>query len=66
MEEITPNWKDAEFPFDELLGRAGITKADLARKLKITPRTVSAWHETPPGYAVAYLELLIEFNRART
>lgn len=65
MDEMTTHWRHAEFPFNELLNRAGITKADLARKLEVTPRTVSAWHETPPGYAVAYLELIIEFNRVR-
>ena len=49
--------------FVGLLTEANITKADLARALKITPRTVSAWHKDAPGYAVAYLELLIRVKR---
>lgn len=51
--------------FPELLVRAGITKAELARRLSLTPNTVASWKNQPPGYAVAYLELLIEYNRVR-
>lgn len=51
--------------FDEMLRRAGLRKADLARKLGITADAVSRWKGNPPKYAVAYLELLIEFNRVR-
>ena len=40
-----------------------MTKAELARKLGISAATVSRWHERPPAYAVAYLELLIEYRR---
>ena len=47
----------------DLLKRAGITKAELSRRLGITPQTISNWKEAPPRYAVAYLELLIEHNR---
>lgn len=49
--------------FSALLARAGITKAELSRRLQINPRTVSAWGDEPPQYAVAYLKLLIEYNR---
>lgn len=49
--------------FKELLKRAGITKAELGRRLQLNPRTVSAWKNHPPQYAIAYLNLLIEFNR---
>jgi len=50
-----------EFP--ELLSRAGITKAELSRRLGLSSRTISAWGDRCPGYATAYLKLLIEFNR---
>lgn len=49
--------------FSSLLARAGITKAELARRFDMNPRTVSAWGNNPPQYAMVYLELLIEFNR---
>ena len=48
--------------FETTLKRAGISKAELSRRLGINPRTVSAWG-APPQYAKAYLLLLIEFNR---
>lgn len=51
--------------FKTLLERAGITKAELARRLGLSARSVSAWSDSPPRYAVSYLELLIEFNRVR-
>lgn len=49
--------------FEDLLKRAGITKAELARRLGMNPRSVSAWGNSAPQYVVAYLELLIEYNR---
>ena len=51
--------------FADLLNRAGLTKAELGRRLGLNPRTVSSWKDAPPRYAVAYLELLVEFNRVR-
>lgn len=42
---------------------AGISKAELSRRLGLSSRTVSAWKECPPKYAEAYLRMLIEFNR---
>lgn len=51
--------------FSALLARAGITKAELARRLGLTANAVSKWGDGPPRYAMAYLELLIEFNRVR-
>ena len=51
--------------FRELLNRAGITKAELARRLGITEGGVHKWKDSPPRYAVAYLELLVEYNRYR-
>jgi len=50
---------------DLLLERAGLTKAELARRLGITANAVSLWKGVPPQYAVAYLELLIAYNRVR-
>lgn len=49
--------------FKTLLKMAGLTKAELARRLDLTPRGISRWKNAPPGYAVAYLKLLIEYNR---
>ena len=51
--------------FIGLLERAGVTKAELARRLGLTGNAISKWGDSPPRYAVAYLELLIEFNRIR-
>lgn len=51
--------------FKELLTRAGLSKAELARRLALNSRTVTGWGNNPPLYAVAYLELLIEWNRVR-
>jgi len=51
--------------FEGLLDRAGITKAELARRLGITANGVSKWGNSPPKYATAYLELLVEYNRVR-
>jgi transcriptional regulator with XRE-family HTH domain len=50
---------------DSLLERAGITKAELSRRLGITANAVSKWKGCAPQYVVAYLELLIEYNRHR-
>ena len=51
--------------FNSLLQRAGLSKAELSRRLGLNVRTVSSWGDTPPQYAIAYLELLIEYNRVR-
>lgn len=50
---------------DSLLERAGITKAELARRLGITANSISKWKGYAPQYAIAYLELLVEYNRVR-
>lgn len=49
--------------FTALLARAGITKAELARRLGLNPRSVSQWGRNAPQYATAYLELLVQYNR---
>ena len=56
--------------FMELLSRAGITRAVLARRLNVSESSVYRWsndlrQSNIPGYATAYLELLVEFNRVR-
>jgi hypothetical protein len=51
--------------FKELLLKAEITKAELARHLGISPNSISMWKNKPQRYAVAYLELLIKYNRIR-
>ena len=42
---------------NELLIEAGLTKAELARRLGLDPHTVSRWGDNPPTYALAYLRL---------
>lgn len=49
--------------FKQLLIRAGVNKSQLAARLGMTPRGISKWKDNPPGYAIAYLKLLIEYNR---
>ncbi len=49
--------------FTELVKRAGITKAELGRRMGVSSGTVSSWRDSAPHYAIVYLELLIEFNR---
>ena len=49
--------------FNEALERAGISKAELARRFDMNPRTLIGWHDDAPAYALAYLEILIECNR---
>lgn len=51
--------------FSGLLTRAGLRKIDLSRRLGVSANTVTAWGENAPRYAIAYLELLIEYNRIR-
>lgn len=48
-----------------MLLRAGITRAELARRLGLSKGTVSRWGGMCPKYAEAYVLLLIEFNRVR-
>lgn len=48
---------------ETLLKEAKITRAELARQLKLHPTTVSKWGRKPPGYAIAYLILLAKYYR---
>lgn len=51
--------------FRDLVKRAGTNKAELSRTLGLNETTASSWRDNPPRYAVAYLELLIKYNRVR-
>ena len=51
--------------FEQLLVRAGISKAELGRRLGLKSPSISRWGSDAPMYAIAYLELLIEYNRVR-
>ena len=55
----------SEKPFKPLLERAGLTKTALSKALGLNLNTVSKWGDSPPRYALAYVELLIEYNRYR-
>lgn len=60
-----PRPKKLESDFSRAIKSAGVTKSELGRRLGITPNGISKWGDSPPQYAVAYLELLIEYNRVR-
>lgn len=48
---------------------AGLTNAELARRIECDPNTVSAWRtggREPNGAALAYLSLLAEVRRLAT
>lgn len=49
-------------PLEILLDQAGIHRAELARRMGVTPRQVSRWNVEIPKYVSAYLELLIKFK----
>jgi len=51
--------------FKDTLIRAGLSKSELARRLGISANAVSKWGEDVPRYALAYVELWIEYNRVR-
>jgi DNA-binding transcriptional regulator YiaG len=51
--------------FEQLLARSGITKAELSRRLGVTESSIYRWSKKPPGYAIAYLNLLVAYNRVR-
>lgn len=50
--------------FDDLLARSGLSRAELARRLRVHPATVSRWGEEVPGYALAYLELYVSIRES--
>lgn len=54
---------EREQGLEALLARAGITKAELGRRIGISSYSVSKWKTAAPRYAMAYLEILIECRR---
>lgn len=49
--------------FTKLVRMAGLSKIELAEILGLDKGSVYNWGNHPPKYAVAYLELLIRYNR---
>lgn len=43
--------------FKQLLDNADLTRKELAAKLGINPASISAWHDDPPQYAIAFLKV---------
>lgn len=51
------------YRLDDYLHDLGIkSRAELARRLGLTPTTVSRWGNNPPQYAIAWLESEIRFQ----
>lgn len=48
---------------EDLLAKARMSKADLARRLGVTANTITNWKVMAPKYAIAYLEMFIELQR---
>ncbi len=49
----------------KILAQAGISQAELCRRLGLHQNTVSKWRGCPPQYAMAYIDLLIAHNNMR-
>lgn len=49
--------------FKESLKLAGINQSELGRRIGITKQSISRWDGNAPEYAMAYIDLLIEYNR---
>lgn len=56
---------DEDSDFDSLLGKAYITKSELAHELNIDRNSVYRWKDRPPQYVISYLESQIELIRLR-
>ncbi len=50
------------FNLQNALDRLGWSKKDLADKLGISRVAVSKWADSPPSYAIAYLELALKIK----
>lgn len=54
---------DKDYDIDAALTRAGIKRAELARRLGITKGSVTYWNSSGvPRYVIAYLDLLSQFD----
>ncbi len=51
--------------FETLLKLSGLRKGELAKALKMKPGTISSWGNAAPGYALAYLQLVVDINGAK-
>lgn len=52
--------------FRDLMSETGLTSAELAKRIDVSPNTVSAWMTRKreiPGAAFAYVELLASISR---
>lgn len=47
---------------DVAIQEAGLTKADLARRLGVSVNTVQKWRRSAPQYVMAYLDVVTELN----
>lgn len=54
--------QEEKLTLDAMLEKAGIHRADLARRMGVTPRQVSRWNTEMPKYVVSYLDLLIRLR----
>lgn len=57
-EVIMARNRDVTDELDKLLDSARLSRAELARRLGLSPGSVSRWRGKPPAYAAAYLRLL--------
>ena len=48
--------------FENMLSEAKMTKTALAERLGLSRVAVSKWKDSPPRYAIAYLELVIKIK----
>lgn len=50
--------------YEQALATLGWSKRELARRLRVRAGTVSEWKDSPPGYALAYLQLALDARTA--
>lgn len=54
-----------ETGLEDLLIKARMSKAELARRLGVTPNAVTNWKVQCPKYAIEYLKLFIELEKLK-